>query len=582
MELAALRHRPESEDAFLYDPTHMRVRLHAKAGDVAGVSVLFNDPNWFEDRDGKMTFIYHEKTLVKLGTGQLQDYWGTTLTAPYRRLQYLFVVTGTDGTTTLFGDRGTRADSEEERQELGNYFRMPYFHQIDRVKTPDWVKETVWYQIFPERFANGDKANDPAGTKPWQPSDHPGREDYYGGDLQGVLDHLDDLQNLGINGLYFCPLFKASSNHKYDTIDYLEIDPDFGDKALFAKLVNEAHKRGMKVMLDAVFNHMGYASPQWLDVVENGEQSRFKDWFHIYEFPVTPYRNPVLKEGAPQFDTFAFGDNMPKLNTANPEVQDYLLTVATYWIKQFDIDAWRLDVANEVDHHFWAKFNAACKAVKPDFYILGEIWHSSQNWLNGTEFDGVMNYAFTQQIEHHFLTGKQDAKTAMALLVDQLMLYRDQTDQVMLNMLDSHDTPRIRTIAGGNEDKALQALAFTFLQTGAPCIYYGTEMGMEGDNDPDDRKPMDWSQLGQPIWQRVQQLIALRHRFAKLLGTGTTQLEVRDDGLIQVTRVLGDQTLVGLFNTTAQPVAVTVQAPAYTQQFGDGALLPLGVVVSIS
>ncbi|MCD5489199.1 ATP-binding cassette domain-containing protein [Lactobacillus delbrueckii subsp. lactis] len=210
-------------------------------------------------------------------------------------------------------------------------------------KSPDWVKETVWYQIFPERFANGDKSNDPEGVKDWNPSNHPGREDYYGGDLQGVLDHLDYLQDLGINGLYFCPIFKASSNHKYDTIDYLEIDPDFGDKQLFARLVNEAHARGMKVMLDAVFNHMGDSSMQWQDVVKNGPNSRFANWFHINCFPVEPY-DPA----DPSYETFAFEKHMPKLNTANLEVVDYLLTIATYWVKEFDIDAWRLDVADEV------------------------------------------------------------------------------------------------------------------------------------------------------------------------------------------------------------------------------------------
>ncbi len=181
----------------------------------------------------------------------------------------------------------------------GSYFKVPYFHKIDMDVTPDWVKHTVWYQIFPERFANGDKSNDPKGTKLWNPNDHPGREDYYGGDLQGVLDHLDYLQELGVNGLYFCPVFKASSNHKYDTIDYLQIDPDFGDKALFAKVVNEAHKRGMKVMLDAVFNHLGDQSMQWQDVVRNGKKSRFAKWFHIKHFPVTTFNDPTKGEGDP-------------------------------------------------------------------------------------------------------------------------------------------------------------------------------------------------------------------------------------------------------------------------------------------
>lgn len=160
---------------------------------------------------------------------------------------------------------------------------------------PQWVKETVWYQIFPERFANGDPSNDPADVLPWASKEFPGRQDFYGGDLQGVIDHLDYLSDLGINGIYFCPIFTAPTNHKYDTTDYLEIDPGFGDKELFRKLVEECHRRGIRVMLDAVFNHIGDTSMQWRDVLEKGEQSRFKDWFHIHSFPVHYTKQTTLK-----------------------------------------------------------------------------------------------------------------------------------------------------------------------------------------------------------------------------------------------------------------------------------------------
>ncbi|MDG3062665.1 glycoside hydrolase family 13 protein [Lacticaseibacillus casei] len=578
MNLAALAHRPESEDSFLYTDKTLHLRFHTARQDVAKVTVLYGDPYWrIPDAHGADQLVYQRETMTLLGTGQVLDHWVVTLEAPYRRLQYLFEVTGQDGTVWLYGDRGLRKDSADARHEAENYFRMPYFQAIDRVKTPDWVKTTVWYQIFPERFANGDPNNDPDGTKPWHPTDHPGREDFYGGDLQGVLDHLDDLQALGINGLYFCPIFTATSNHKYDTIDYLNVDPAFGDKALLAKLIHAAHQRGMRVMLDAVFNHMGYGSLQWQDVLRNGEKSRFASWFHLHQTPVTPFHNPLKGEGQPQYDTFAFEEKMPKLNTANPEVQDYLLMVATYWIKTFDIDAWRLDVANEVDHHFWKKFYHAVTAIKPDFYVLGEVWHRSQAWLNGDEFSGTMNYPFTQQIEDHFFKRRRTAAELVALLTDQLMLYRDQTNQVMLNMLDSHDTPRILTLAHGDEDLALQALAFTWMQTGSPCLYYGTEMSMSGGADPDNRKPMDWAKLGQPIWKRVAALVHFRRQHATTLGTGTTRLSVTDTGLIKVVRQ-GNEMLTGYFNTTEQPVAVNREA-VFAQGFVNGQLAPKGFMV---
>ncbi|WP_461225381.1 glycoside hydrolase family 13 protein [Lacticaseibacillus suihuaensis] len=577
MNIAAIAHRPESEDCFLIDESTLRLRLRT-AKDVTAVRVVFGDPYWqvpdtataaaaTQDAaptaqapaaQGPTRFGYQTLPLRRLGEGQSHAYWGVALTAPYARLQYLFEVSAASG-TVAFGDRGPRPVGEATRQDMGNYFRVPYFHAIDRVRVPAWVQDTVWYQIFPERFANGDKTNDPAGTLPWRPKDHPGRDDYYGGDLQGVLDHLDDLVALGVNGLYFCPVFKATSNHKYDTIDYFEIDPDFGDKALFAKLVHAAHDRGMRVMLDAVFNHLGAQSLQWQDVLQNGPESRFAGWFHIHDWPLTPYRDPTQGAGTPQFDTFAFGPNMPKLNTANPAVQDFLLEIATYWVKQFDIDAWRLDVANEVDHHFWRRFKAALVAIKPDFYILGEVWHSAQPWLNGLEFDGVMNYAYTQQIEDHFLTHRATAGQLCERLQDQLMQYRDQTNTMMLNMLDSHDTKRLLTVAGGNVDLALQALAFTFLQPGSPCLYYGTEMGMTGADDPDDRKPMDWTQLHASTWQRVAALVAFRRQHTALLARGTTALGVTETGLLRVTRRLGTTQVTGWFNTTKapQPLAAT-------------------------
>ena len=330
-------------------------------------------------------------------------------------------------------------------------------------------------------------------------------------------------------------------------------------------------------MLDAVFNHMGYGSLQWQDVLRNGEKSRFASWFHLHQTPVTPFHNPLKGEGQPQYDTFAFEEKMPKLNTANPEVQDYLLMVATYWIKTFDIDAWRLDVANEVDHHFWKKFYQAVTVIKPDFYVLGEVWHRSQAWLNGDEFSGTMNYPFTQQIEDHFFKRRRTAAELVALLTDQLMLYRDQTNQVMLNMLDSHDTPRILTLAHGDEDLALQALAFTWMQTGSPCLYYGTEMGMSGGADPDNRKPMDWTKLGRPIWKRVAALVHFRRQHATTLGTGTTRLSVTDTGLIKEVRQ-GREMLTGYFNTTEHSVAVNKEA-VFAQGFVDGQLAPKGFMV---
>ena len=557
MDTAAIYHRPESEYAFLYTNTRFRIRLRTRKNDIKKVYVLCGDPytitteKWYQK----------QRPMKKCLSTNVHDYWEIEVTSETRRLQYAFHVVGEDNTDCFYGDQGIFPYRENVITEPNFYFRIPYFHQIDRFTIPEWVKETVWYQIFPERFANGDKANDPEHTLPWGSKD-PDREDFFGGDLQGVRDHLDYLTDLGVNGIYFCPIFKATSNHKYDTIDYYEVDPAFGDKKLLKNLIDEAHKRGIRIMFDAVFNHMGVHSPQWQDVLKNGEKSIYKDWFHIRFFPVGSYQMTDLPETAENipYDTFAFTPFMPKLNTANPEVQKYLLDIATYWIKEFDIDGWRLDVANEVDHHFWKKFREAVTEIKPDIYILGEIWHSSQAWLQGDEFHAVMNYAFTDSIKDYFAKKKITASQMVSGMNHQQMLYRDQVNEGTFNLLDSHDTARILTLCQGNKELMKSVMAFMFLQKGSPCIYYGTEIGMTGEDDPDCRKCMIWEKEEQDLelFGFIKELVSLRKQLSKIISEGSTQWLIvydREDKLY-FTRELEGQIIYVYFNQSKEPWVV--------------------------
>ncbi|HAP8758128.1 TPA: alpha-glycosidase [Enterococcus faecium] len=557
MDTAAIYHRPESEYAFLYTNTRFRIRLRTRKNDIKKVYVLCGDPytitteKWYQK----------QRPMKKCLSTNVHDYWEIEVTSETSRLQYAFHVVGEDNTDCFYGDQGIFPYRENVITEPNFYFRIPYFHQIDRFTIPEWVKETVWYQIFPERFANGDKANDPEHTLPWGSKD-PDREDFFGGDLQGVMDHLDYLTDLGINGIYFCPIFKATSNHKYDTIDYYEVDPAFGDKKLLKNLIDEAHKRGIRIMFDAVFNHMGVHSPQWQDVLKNGEKSIYKDWFHIRFFPVDSYQMTDLPETAENipYDTFAFTPFMPKLNTANPEVQKYLLDIATYWIKEFDIDGWRLDVANEVDHHFWKKFREAVTEIKPDIYILGEIWHSSQAWLQGDEFHAVMNYAFTDSIKDYFAKKKITASQMVSGMNHQQMLYRDQVNEGTFNLLDSHDTARILTLCQGNKELMKSVMAFMFLQKGSPCIYYGTEIGMTGEDDPDRRKCMIWEKEEQDLelFGFIKELVSLRKQLSKIISEGSTQWLIVNDreDKLYFTRKLEGQIIYVYFNQSKEPWVV--------------------------
>ncbi|MEG1504263.1 MAG: glycoside hydrolase family 13 protein [Enterococcus sp.] len=546
MNYAGIYHRPESEYAFLYTQDLMRIRLQTARDEIKKVELLSGDFYLFAEEK----WYQHPQVMQKAYTTDTHDYWEIEVTAPHHRLAYAFLITDFSGTQIFYTDQGIFAFDEQRIARDNLYFRMPYFHEIDRFKVPSWVAKTVWYQIFPERFCNGDPSNDPEDTIAWG-SEKPTRESFYGGDLQGVINQLDYLEDLGINGLYLCPIFTSPSNHKYDTVDYYEIDPHFGDKQLFRELVEKAHERGIRIMLDAVFNHLGASSHQWQDVILHGKESAYADWFHIESFPPR-YTAIPNSENAKNltYDAFNFNPNMPKLNTANPDVQKYLLEIATYWIREFDIDGWRLDVANEVDHHFWKEFHQAVLEQKPDLYILGEIWHTSQNWLQGDEFHAVMNYAFTDAIKAFFVEQSISLSQMIFGMNRQQLLYRDQTNEVTFNLLDSHDTPRILTLCQGNQALMKAVLTFMFIQKGTPCIYYGTEVGMEGGADPDCRRCMLWGEdQDQELHTFMKQLIALRKQFSEVFSYGSTTWHYDDDKkTVSLTRTYKEKTIVALFN----------------------------------
>ena len=590
MNKAAIYHRPESEYAYLYNKEKLvHIRLKTAKNDVKKVELVYADPYDFTSSGGATNgagngdthWHYKKKALKKLTSTDVSDYYQTEVTVATKRMDYLFVVTGKDGEKIVYTDKGELPYKKKLLTEKYAAFRLPYFHEIDRFKAPEWVKSRVWYQIFPERFANGDKSLDPQNVKAWNAADKPDAQDFYGGDLQGVLDHLDHLTELGVNGIYFTPVFKAPSNHKYDTQDYLEIDPNFGDKPLFQKVIEEAHKRGMKVMLDAVFNHIGDTSPQWQDVLANQENSKFADWFHVNEWPASYKETGFESADDLTYDTFAFTPHMPKLNTANKEVQDYLLNIADYWIREFDIDAWRLDVADEVDHHFWKQFRATCDAAKKDFYILGEVWHSAQPWLVGDEFSAVMNYAYTGAITDYFAAKKINLPQMVSAMNAQLMLYRKQTNEILFNVLDSHDTPRLLHQAHEDKDLMRQIEAFTYLQPGVPCIWQGDEYAMTGAGDPDCRRVMPWNNpelQDMEMLDFFKNLIDFRKKHAEMLATADMSWEAADEksGLI----ILRRGRLTGVFNTGKKALLADINGKVLLSALTKGSKIkPKGFVI---
>ena len=368
---------------------------------------------------------------------------------------------------------------------------------------PVWAKNAVFYQIFPERFANGDPKNDPPNVQPW--GGEPKPKNYFGGDLKGIIDHLDYISSLGVNCLYLNPIFWSNSNHKYHAKDFLKIDPNFGDDRIFKRLVDECHARKIRIILDGVFNHTGVDFFAFDDIKKNGKKSRYVKWYNIYSFPVGPPNKPNYE------CWWNYGD-LPKLMTHNPEVRDYLYKVTEKWMKM-GIDGWRLDVPNEIPHTFWIEWRKLVKRLNPEAYIVGEIWDDASPWLKGDQFDAVMNYRFRHACLDFFVKKTTSAYQFDTALAKARKDYPNEVNYVLQNLLGSHDTERFLTLCDNDKEQMKLVWLFQMTYLGAPMVYYGDEVGMRGGKDPGCRGTMVWNpaQQDQDLLATMKQLIALRN-----------------------------------------------------------------------
>ena len=474
-----------------------RVFLHQ--GDPFEAGILGGNEKWV----GKREEICYKKRLKH------QIWWTTTLVPPYKRCKYYFELHTDKEVWYYFEDGFLKEEQLHMEGRMLQCFIVPWMNQADINVTPDWVNDTVWYQIFPDRFCNGTPEKNGEDILPWRTGPVTNQE-RFGGNLAGIRKRLSYLKELGINGIYLNPIMEAESNHKYDTRDYTKIDPYFGDNEEFALLVKEAHELGIRIMVDAVFNHCGRRFAQWLDVEEKGEKSEFADWFMIHDW------NALKKQGDTRdgrFYSFAFNEYMPKLNTNNEEVIRYFSDICESWIRDFDIDGIRFDVGNEVSHRFLKRVRERVKSLKPDIYLLGEIWHDASQWLMGDEYDSVMNYPLMSGI-HDFFLDKESTKEDFEYMVNRCYtMYMQQCNNVLFNLLDSHDTERLMNRLK-NLNVFYQQLAVLFTMPGSPCIYYGTEIAMEGGHDPDCRRCMPWDEMdseeNRKCLEEMKKLISLR------------------------------------------------------------------------
>jgi cyclomaltodextrinase / maltogenic alpha-amylase / neopullulanase len=440
------------------------------------------------------------------------------------------------------------------------------------IHTPDWVKHAVFYQIFPDRFARSQTSAPPSGTqfKPW--GSPPEQQGFQGGDLLGIVDKLEYLRALGVTALYLTPIFASASNHRYHTYDYYQVDPLLGGNLALRKLLDEAHDRGMRVVLDGVFNHASRGFWAFHHILENGVHSPYLDWFLIRGWPLHAY--PGELRHPPNYDCWWGLPALPKFNIRNPGVREYLLEVARYWVA-FGIDGWRLDVPTEIDDvSFWRAFRQVVKRANPEAYICGEIWHPAETWLQGDRFDAVMNYPFGRAVlgfcgARTLVPGYRHGSYPLPPLtaprfahqIDELYARYDwQVNCAQLNLLDSHDTARALWIMGAEKSALRLCVLCQMTMPGAPCIYYGDEVGMSAAKDPFCRAAFPWHDQGQ--WDHdllafYRRATALRHRYPAL-RTGTFQRLRTSGGVYSFARTLPQQCAVVIINSQRRTATLDI------------------------
>lgn len=439
------------------------------------------------------------------------------------------------------------------------------------IQTPDWVKHAVFYQIFPDRFARTSRhVDDPAMAvilEPWETS--PTLNGYKGGNLWGVIEKLDYLVDLGVTAIYFTPIFQSASNHRYHTHDYYRVDPLLGGDTAFAAMLEAAHARGLKVVLDGVFNHSSRGFFFFNDVLENGPNSPWLDWFKVVNWPLAAYDGNL-----PANYTGWVGNRaLPVFNHDNPATREYIMRVGEYWIRQ-GIDGWRLDVPFEVKTEgFWQEFRDRIKAINPEAYIVGEVWVDAREWLDGTQFDGVMNYLFTGpslafvagdrvrmdlvEDPHYYPYPALDAENYASKIQHLLQLYPWEIQLTQLNLLSSHDVARALSVVSEDEASMVLANLLLFTFPGAPSIYYGDEVGLPGELDPDSRRTFphekDWNQN---LLQIHQALIALRRQHPALRTGSYDVLYAADQTYVFARTQDADRLMVALNTTEMTPVSL--------------------------
>ena len=535
MEYSAIFHDMDKRFCYAIDKDLFVIRVQVKKDDMKEVILHYEDKYIpMERKDTRMTL-----PMKKVATSQFHDYYEAQLQMHLICLRYFFEFTDMQGEKVYYGNYEFDKECITNRDRM---FDCPQnLREEEMFEVPQWAANKVVYQIFPSRFA----ATQPVDKKLWYKAPITPMDDLHG-NLRGIIEHLDYIKDLGIDVVYLTPIFKSNSCHKYDTIDYYQVDPSFGTTEDLKELVQKSHERGMKVVLDAVYNHSGREFFAFQDILEKGEKSKYLDWYFIDELPPRGEWGEI-----PNFKCFGYYGGMPKLNLKNPEVEKYITDVACYWIKECDIDGWRLDVGDEISHFFWKNFRKAIKAVKKDMLIIGEIWHYAGDFLEGDEWDTVMNYPFYLNL----IDLLADEKINVSQFVQNLGYLKGRLNKkcypLMWNLIDSHDTARFLHLCHDNKKKQHLAAAFQLLLPGMPMVYYGDEYAMPGANDPDCRRGMYWDEEYQDkeMYNWYKKLMQIRKAHACIVeGEMIETITNDDEDTIVMIRKNGEETIAMLFN----------------------------------
>lgn len=555
IDRAAVLHIPLSQYAFPISEHKLIIRLRTKRDDLTNCTLFWGDRVCVQS-----PMEVRETAMYICAVDEHFTYYEGIAEEVSGRICYYFRLEKEEDWTYYYGDRFAK---ELPMQTLegklfdnrSEYYQYPFILREEIPRVPKWFQEAVVYNIFPDSFANGRRRLEACGQEMLLEDGRICRS-RLGGTIRGMIENLDYIQDMGFTCIYLNPIFTAGEYHKYDLLDYYHIDPVLGTEADFQELVNKLHERKMRIVIDGVFNHCSWYFFAFGDVVEKGRASRYCDWFYDLSFPVVRPEKPGEK---PNYTCFAYEKKMPKLNTSNAEVQAYFADVGAYWIEKYQVDGWRLDVANEIDLNFWRKFRAAVKAANPQAVLIGEVWENAQVWLKGDIFDSTMNYEF-RRICREYLTAQTPDGLQTAYQLEQLRLrYPTELVRGQLNLLDSHDVPRFLSLCEGDISRWRLGCILLFLMPGVPSLFYGDEQELTGVEEADYRRPMEWRAQNQCDF--VRQLIAIRKQYIPYDAEYQPLWEVIRKGVFAFSRRSGQGNITVIMNAgnTTLPLEATMQ-----------------------